>query len=133
MQRDRYALRARVAGDPQETERRVREVLAAEGFGVLTEIDVQATLRQKIGVETEPYRILGACNPGLAHTALGVDPALGALLPCSVVVRAHPEGGSEIIAVDAETLLGVAQAPELAPIAREVAERLERVVTKAAS
>lgn len=106
---------------------RAREALAAEGFGVLCEIDVQATLRAKLGEEREPYVILGACNPPLAHRALTAEPEIGVLLPCNVVV--HVEGGRTFVsAVDAGAQLGIVGRPELEPIASEVRERLVRVV-----
>ncbi len=132
MEKDRYTLRARVDAQPGEVEQRVRDALQSEGFGVLTEIDVQATLKQKLDVDVDPYVILGACNPPLAHQALDTDPAIGALLPCNVVVRAHPDGGSEIIAIDALQMLGLADAPGLDPIAKDVATRLERVLSTVA-
>ena len=94
METDRYTYRATVDADGAIVQQRVRDALAEEGFGVLTEIDVQSTLRESLGEETRPYTILGACNPELAHRALERDPAIGALLPRNVVVRAHPDGGS---------------------------------------
>ena len=92
---------------------RVREELAHAGFGVLCEIDVQATLRHKLGVEREPYLILGACNPQLAHPALEAEPELGALLPCNVVVY-QQQGQTHIAAVDAEQMLSIVGNDELA-------------------
>lgn len=80
-----------------------------------------------------PYRILGACNPALAHRALEADGAVGSLLPCNVVVRAHPDGGSEIIAADPNAMLGLADAPDLEPIARDAADRIRRAVHAAAA
>ena len=110
---------------------RVREELAREGFGVLTEIDVQATLEQKLGVEREPYLILGACNPPLAHRALEAEPELGALLPCNVIVY-REQGQTRIAAVDAEQMLSIVGNDELASTAGEVRRRLEAVVELAA-
>src|SRR5579875_2408950 len=110
---------------------RVREELTAEGFGVLAEIDVAATLRAKLGVEREPYLILGACNPQLAHAALGLAPELGTLLPCNVIVRR--EGGrTRIAAIDAERMLSIVGNGALAQTAAEVRRRLAAVVARAA-
>ena len=110
---------------------RVREELKTEGFGVLCEIDVQATLKEKLGVEGEPYLILGACNPPLAHQALQAEPELGVLLPCNVIVYTH-EGRTHISAVDAERMLSIAGNTELAPVAADVRSKLARVVERAA-
>jgi uncharacterized protein (DUF302 family) len=110
---------------------RVREELAREGFGVLSEIDVQATLRQKLGVQSEPYLILGACNPSLAHAALQAEPELGALLPCNVIVY-EQRGRTRIAAVDAERMLSIVANEQLAPTAGEVKRRLAAVVQRAA-
>jgi uncharacterized protein (DUF302 family) len=109
---------------------RVRDELKKEGFGVLCEIDVQATLREKLGVKREPYLILGACNPSLAHRALGVEPELGTLLPCNVVVY-QTEGETHIAAVDAERMLSLVEKPELAPVAAKVRAKLASVVERA--
>ncbi len=111
---------------------RVREELAAEGFGVLCEIDVQATLKQKLGTDREPYLILGACNPPLAHRALEAEPELGVLLPCNVVIY-QDNGQTHIAAVDAEQMLSIVGNDELAPTATEVRRRLAAVVERAAS
>ena len=109
---------------------RVRAELQAEGFGVLCEIDVQATLKAKLGVDTAPYLILGACNPPLAHRALEAEPDLGVLLPCNVVV--YERGGrTTVSAVDAERMLSIVGNDALSPIAREVRERLAAVVDRA--
>ena len=110
---------------------RVREELAREGFGVLCEVDVQATLRQKLGVEREPYLILGACNPPLAHAALEAEPELGTLLPCNVVVY-QQLGATHIAAVDAEQMLSIVGNDELAATAKEVRRRLSAVVGRSA-
>jgi uncharacterized protein (DUF302 family) len=109
----------------------VRAKLKEEGFGVLCEIDVQATLREKLGVEKEPYTILGACNPPLAHQALSADPELGTLLPCNVVVYER-NGETHISAIDAERMLSIVDSDQLAPIAAQVREKLARVVERAA-
>jgi uncharacterized protein (DUF302 family) len=110
----------------------VRHELRSEGFGVLCEIDVQATLRAKLGVETEPYLILGACNPQLAHRALEAERELGVLLPCNVVVYEHA-GETTIAAIDPERLLSIVANDEVAPVAAQVRERLAAVVERAAS
>ncbi len=102
---------------------RVRDVLADQGFGVLTEIDVQETLRIKRGIEMEPYVILGACNPDLAHRALEVDRGIGTLLPCNVVVAAAGEG-SQVRVFDPLLMAQVTGREEIAPIAAEAEQRL---------
>ena len=110
---------------------RVRDELAAEGFGILCEIDVRATLEQKLGVDREPYVILGACNPPLAHAALEAEPELGTLLPCNVVIY-EQQGETHIAAIDAERMLSIVGNDDLAPIAGEVRRRLSAVVDRAA-
>jgi uncharacterized protein (DUF302 family) len=124
----RYGFGARVDMPYEEAVARTREALAAEGFGVLTEIDVRATLKQKIAVDFPPYVILGACNPSLAHQALSAEPDIGLLLPCNVVVRAEAEGGSVVSIMDPEAALGLAQRAEIEPLAAEVRSRLQRVL-----
>jgi uncharacterized protein (DUF302 family) len=109
---------------------RVREELSAAGFGILCEIDVQATLRAKLGVETEPYLILGACNPRLAHGALSAEADLGTLLPCNVVVYRR-EDTTHVASVDPERMLSIVDNTELAPIAADVKARLTTVVERA--
>ena len=111
---------------------RVREELASEGFGVLCQIDVQATLKQKLDVDREPYLILGACNPKLAHSALQAEPELGVLLPCNVVVYTQ-QGQTRIAAVNAEQMLSIVANDALAETAGEVRRRLASVVERAAS
>ncbi len=110
---------------------RAREELAREGFGILCEIDVQATLEQKLGVEREPYLILGACNPPLAHRALEAEPELGVLLPCNVIVY-QEQGQTHVAAVDAEQMLSIVGNDELASTAGEVRRRLGVVVERVA-
>jgi len=106
---------------------RVKEALKAEGFGVLTEIDVRRTLRDRLGAEMEPYLILGACNPVLAHRALEQEPEIGLLLPCNVVVRAV-EDGSRVEIADPEAMLGIVGKEQLDIIAKEAKQRLLRVI-----
>jgi uncharacterized protein (DUF302 family) len=126
-----YTLSAATTLPFDEAVERTREELQAEGFGVLCEIDVQATLREKLGVEGERYLILGACNPSLAHRALEAEPELGTLLPCNVVVYER-EGETHISAIDAERMLSLVGNDELAPVAAEVRRRLSAVVDRTA-
>jgi uncharacterized protein (DUF302 family) len=109
---------------------RVREELKSEGFGVLCQIDVQATLKEKLGVEGEPYTILGACNPPLAHQALTAEPDLGVLLPCNVIVYKR-DSETHISAIDPERMLSIVGNEQLAPIAADVRRRLGEVVARA--
>jgi uncharacterized protein (DUF302 family) len=106
---------------------RVKEALKAEGFGVLTEIDVRRTLREKLGAEMEPYIILGACNPQLAHRALEQEPEIGLLLPCNVVVRAQGTG-SRVEVADPQAMLGIVGNEQLNAIAQEAKQRLQRAI-----
>jgi uncharacterized protein (DUF302 family) len=111
---------------------RVRAELKEEGFGVLCEIDVRATLREKLDAEVEPYLILGACNPPLAHQALSAEAELGALLPCNIVVYER-DGVAHISAIDAERMLSIVGNDELEPIAAQVRDKLATVVERAAA
>lgn len=106
----------------------VVEALKAEGFGVLTEIDVRATMKQKLDVDVQPYVILGACNPKLAYQGLQAEPELGLLLPCNVIVYDSGDGGSRVSVVDPLQMLGVVENPALQPVAEEANSRLRRVV-----
>lgn len=108
---------------------RVPELLKAEGFGVLTEIDVKATMKQKIGVEFRKYKILGACNPRLAHEVLSADLEIGAMLPCNVVVYEGDDGKAVVLAIDPVQAIAAAN-PAVRPIAETVKERLERVLSQ---
>jgi len=103
---------------------RVKDALKAQGFGTLTEIDVQATLKEKLGADIDPYVILGACNPELAHRALQLEPDVGLLLPCNVVVRTHG-GRTMVSALDPEVIAEMADHPELGTIADEATRLLD--------
>ena len=118
-----YGITIRTSAPFADAAARVREALKAQGFGVLTEIDVQAILRDKLGQDMEPYLILGACNPALAHRALTADRRIGLLLPCNVVIRAEA-AGTVIEALDPQTMVTVAGRPSLQPVADEAATRL---------
>ena len=124
-----YALSARCALGFDEAVELAREALRDEGFGVLCEIDTQATLREKLGVETDRYPILGACNPPLAHRALVAEPDVGVFLPCNVVVYLR-DGVTHVSAVDAERMLSLVGRGDLEPIAADVRERFARVVAR---
>lgn len=117
----------RLRADFDAAVRRVTEALNAEGFGVLTEIDVKETLKKKLDVDFHPYKILGTCNPPLAHRALSAAPEIGLLLPCNVTVSQPEAGVSEVSLIDPMAMLGVLAHPELAPIAEEARDRLARV------
>lgn len=106
----------------------VKDKLAKEGFGVLTEIDVKATMKTKLDVDTRDYLILGACNPSLAHQALSAEPAVGHLLPCNVVVTVDDIGRTVVSAVDPLQLFSLVGRPEVEPIAMQVRERLSRAL-----
>ncbi|TAJ99948.1 MAG: DUF302 domain-containing protein [Chloroflexota bacterium] len=122
-----FTFGTRVPGPLAAARTLVESALRAEGFGVITEIDVQATLEAKLGIERSPFVILGACNPALAHRALDADESIGALLPCNVVLR---EAGDDTIieAMDPMAVLGLVDDPAIRPVAIEARQRLERVI-----
>ena len=101
--------------------------LKAEGFGIITDIDMQKTLKAKIGVDKPPYRILGACNPALANDALDADPSIGLLLPCNVVVREVGQGEVRVEFMDPTVVLGLVEGESLKALGADVKSRLERV------
>jgi uncharacterized protein (DUF302 family) len=107
---------------------RVTELLKNEGFGVLTEIDVKATLKKKLNVDFRRYIILGACNPPLAHRALQAEPDIGVLLPCNVVVAERDGGGSMVSAMDPVAAFQLIDNPDVQPVARDVQQRLQRLL-----
>jgi uncharacterized protein (DUF302 family) len=109
---------------------RVIEALKREGFGILTDIDVKATLMSKLGKDFRPYRILGACNPQLAHRALQLEDKIGTMLPCNVIVQEHAGGGVEVSAVDPMASMQAIDNPRLAEVAKEVQAKLKRTVNE---
>lgn len=116
--------------DHEEATRRVVERLDQEGFGILTEIDVKKTLKKKLNVEYPRYVILGACNPPLAHRALAAELDIGVFLPCNVVVAERPGGGSVVGAMDPVAVFELVGNPKIAPIARDVRQRITRVLDR---
>ena len=123
-----YAFGKTVKTSYDDTIKKATDALAAEGFGVLTTIDVAATLKKKLGKETRPYVILGACNPNYAHQALEAEPEIGTLLPCNVVVREQADGATRVDIMDPKAVLKLTERADIAPIAAEVRQKLERVL-----
>lgn len=126
----KYSFGRTVAASFDDAVKRVTETLAAEGFGVLTEIDVAATMKKKLGKDMPPFRILGACNPQFAHRVLEAEPSVGTLLPCNVVVRVDAEGRTVVEAMDPEIMGQLVDRPEVLPIAAEVRSRIKRAIEK---
>lgn len=125
-----YAMKTLVKGTFEDVKARVVEALKNQGFGILTQIDVRQTLKEKIGADLEPYQILGSCNPNLAHSALNVDRSMGLLLPCNVVLRGV-EGGIEVSIQDPQAMFAVTEPAtqrRLQPLAQEARSRLEQAL-----
>jgi uncharacterized protein (DUF302 family) len=123
-----YVFGAPVAMPFDRAVERVTEELGKVGFGVLTDIDVQATMKKKIGLEMRGYRILGACNPALASKAIAADPQIGALLPCNVVVREDAQGQVHVEAMDPSAVLQLVDHPDVPALAAEVRQRLKQAL-----
>ncbi|MBI2780308.1 MAG: DUF302 domain-containing protein [Chloroflexi bacterium] len=123
-----YTFGKRIGGTPAEVRPMVEAALLAEGFGVITEIDVAAVMKNKLGLDTAPYLILGACNPDLAHRALDIDPSVGTLLPCNVVLRAEGTG-TVVEAIDPVEAMQIADSPLLRTVAAEARARLARALS----
>ncbi len=123
-----YVFGKKVGLGYEEARTKVTAELAKAGFGVLTEIDVAATMKKKINVDMPPYCILGACNPQFAIKALTVEPQIGALLPCNVVVRKDAADQTWVEFMDPNAILGLVDRPEIAPLASEVRARLKQVL-----
>jgi len=122
-----YYFSTRLQGDIDDVEKKVTEALKEEGFGVLTEIDIQKTLKAKLDVDYPPYRILGACNPPFANQALQAEPEVGLLLPCNVVVREDGDGSIVVSFMDPAAVLTLVEKPQVKELAGQVRERLLRV------
>ncbi len=122
-----YGFNVKVNGTMEQVIKKVTDALQTEGFGILTEIDVQATLKKKLNIDRKPYRILGACNPSYAHQALDAEPDIGLLLPCNVVVREEANGSIDVGFMDPEAVLGLVKSDAVRKIGKEVRTKLERV------
>jgi len=122
-----YSFATELNGDIADIEQIVCAELKQEGFGILTEIDVQATMKEKLGIEQRPYKILGACNPPLAHQAITADPDIGLLLPCNVVLREEENGAIRVAFMDPAAVLSLVDMEGVEALAAEVRSRLLRV------
>lgn len=124
----KYEISKTLESTPEQAQKRAVDALSAEGFGVLTEIDVQATMKKKLDRDMPYYTILGACNPTMAWKALEKEPRIGTMLPCNVIVRELEAGTVEVSAVDPQASMQAVENPELAAIASEVRAGLQRVI-----
>ena len=122
-----YSFSVNLTSDMNTVEEQVTEALKVEGFGILTEIDVQATMKKKLDIDQRPYKIIGACNPSLAHQAIEAEPDIGLLLPCNVVVREEEDSSITVAFMDPEAVLSLVNRDDVAHLAKEVRSRLERV------
>ncbi len=122
-----YSFSTQLSGNIADIEQNVTAALKEEGFGILTEIDVQATFKEKLGIEQRPYKILGACNPPLAHQAIEADPDIGLLLPCNVVIREEEDGSIRVAFMDPSSVLALVDREGVETLAAEVRSRLIRV------
>lgn len=122
-----YGFNITVPGTMEEVTEKVTAALKTEGFGVLTEIDVKATLKKKIDVDRKPYLILGACNPELANQAINAEPDIGLLLPCNVIVREEEDASIAVVFMDPAAVLGLVDREEITKLGLEVREKLEKV------
>ena len=133
-QTTKYGISTTVSADYETSLARTRDALANQGFGVLTEIDVRATMKKKLDVDFKPYTILGACMPAFAYEALSVEPDIGLLLPCNVIVYAGDEPGTSVVAaMDPVAALALTDNPDVRPIATSVRMRLERALDEVAN
>ncbi|MEX1164011.1 MAG: DUF302 domain-containing protein [Nitriliruptor sp.] len=123
-----YTMTVTIDAEPVEAEALVRDALQAQGFGILSEIDVEGALRDKLGEEVGAYKILGACNPPLAKQAIDIDPDVGALLPCNVLLRANPAGGTDVVAADPHAMMALGPAA-LEDVATDARTRLDAALT----
>lgn len=122
-----YSFSTELTGNMEEIEQKLIAALKEEGFGILTEIDVQATLKEKLGVEKRPYKILGACNPQLANQAIEAEPDIGLLLPCNVVIREEESGAIRVAFMDPAAVLTLVDRDDVVELADDVRSRLLRV------
>lgn len=128
-----YGVSTKVSTGFEETIDRVTEALQAEGFGVLSDIDVSATLKNKLGIDQPPYRILGACNPDFAHKAISAEPDIGVLLPCNFVVREDDDGDVHVLFMNPLAVLDLVENPKVPGLAEYVREKLDRVMAAASA